>query len=251
MTGTQAIDRAAELLKLIVTSDRPRTFTSLFEETDLARSTTSRLLQALERHRLVRRDHDGAFRAGPLFAQYAARNHAIDGLVELSRLCLERLGEATGEVVNLAVPRGDTVVQLAQVDSVYLLGMKNWVGIDVPAHCTAAGKVFLAHGVIPLPSGRLTRRAPQTITDRSDLERDLAQVIRKGFAITREELEPGLTAIAAPVRTPDGSIVASVSVSGPTTRIDGHIERIGELLVQELKALSGRLGHQLRKEDVA
>lgn len=251
MTGTQAIDRAAELLKLIVTSDQPWTFTSLFEETDLARSTTSRLLHALERHGLVQRDRDGAFRPGPLFAQYAARNHAIDDLVELSRLFLERLGKATGEVVNLAVPQGDTVVQLAQVDSEYLLSMKNWVGIDVPAHCTAAGKVFLAHGVIPLPSGRLTRRAPRTITDRSDLERDLARVIRKGFAVTREELEPGLTAIAAPVRTPDGSIVASVSVSGPTTRIDDHIEQFGKLLIQELKALSGRLGHQVWKEEVA
>jgi DNA-binding IclR family transcriptional regulator len=59
--GTQAVDRAAELLALVVESPDPRTFTSLVEQTGLAKSTGSRLLQALERHRLVQRDRDGVW----------------------------------------------------------------------------------------------------------------------------------------------------------------------------------------------
>ncbi|MGH3747097.1 MAG: helix-turn-helix domain-containing protein, partial [Micromonosporaceae bacterium] len=66
-TGTQAIDRAAKLLALVVQSEDPRTFSSLVEEMELAKSTCSRLLHALERNHLVRRDRDGAFRPGPLF----------------------------------------------------------------------------------------------------------------------------------------------------------------------------------------
>jgi IclR family acetate operon transcriptional repressor len=250
-TGTQAIDRAAELLALVVDADSAQTFTSLVDETGLARSTTSRLLQALERHRLVQRDREGAFRPGPLFALYAARHAAVADLVELSAAVLERLGEATGETVNLAVPRGDAVVQVAQVDSTFLLGATNWVGVDVPAHCSALGKVFLAYGTIELPSGPLERRTPWTITTRAALERDLTQVVRHEFAVAREELEPGLVAIAAPVRARDGSVVASVSVSGPTTRINDQIEQIGKLLVTETRVLSGLLGYQPRKEGAA
>jgi IclR family acetate operon transcriptional repressor len=250
-TGTQAVDRAAELLALIVESGASRTFTSLTEETGLARSTASRLLHALERSRLVQRDRAGAFRPGTLFALYAARHNAVADLVELSTPVLERLGQATGETVNLAMPRGDHVVQVAQVDSRFLLGATNWVGVEVPAHCSALGKVFLAYSAIALPSGPLERRTEHTITTRAALEKDLALVVRNEYAVAREELEPGLVAIAAPIRTRDGSVIASISVSGPTTRLNEQIDQIGKMLAAETRALSGLLGFAARREGAA
>ena len=72
-TGTQAIDRAAELLSRVVLADEPPGFGELVLHTGLAKSTASRLLQALERHRLVHRDDSGGYAAGPLFALYASR----------------------------------------------------------------------------------------------------------------------------------------------------------------------------------
>src|SRR5690606_28196185 len=140
-TGTQAIDRAARLLTLIVQSDEPRTFTSLVDELDLAKSTTSRLLQALERNWLVRRDRDGAYRPGPLFTQYAARHNPVDDLVRAAEPILQRLGDDLGETINLSVPRGDAVVQVAQVDSKYRLSATNWMDVDTPPHCSALGKI--------------------------------------------------------------------------------------------------------------
>ena len=68
--GSQAVDRASALLTLVVESGGPRTFTSLVDELGLAKSTTSRLLQALERSRLIQRDHAGAFRPGALFSPH-------------------------------------------------------------------------------------------------------------------------------------------------------------------------------------
>jgi len=250
-TGTQAVDRAAELLALVVESGASRTFTSLTEATGLARSTTSRLLHALERNRLVQRDPEGAFRPGALFALYAARHNAVADLVELSTPVMERLGQTTGETVNLAVPRGDHVVQVTQVDSRFLLGATNWVGVDVPAHCSALGKVFLAYGTIALPAGPLARRTSYTITTRAALERDLAQVVRDEYAVAREELELGLVAIAAPIRSRDGSVIASISVSGPTTRINEQTEQIGKMLAAETRALSVLLGYEARREGAA
>src|SRR3954451_2987349 len=146
---TRAVDRANALLTLVVESGGPRTFTSLVDELGLAKSTTSRWLQALERSRLIQRDHAGAFRPGALFSLYAARPSALHDLAELARPTLERLGELSEETVNLAVPRGSELVQIAQVDSRYVVGATNWVGVDVPAHCTALGKVLFAHGALP------------------------------------------------------------------------------------------------------
>jgi DNA-binding IclR family transcriptional regulator len=243
-TGTQAIDRAAELLAHVVAATGARTFMSLVDETGLAKSTVSRLLQALERHRLVQRDRNGAFRPGAVFALYAVRFGTGSDLVELSMSTLKRIGARTGETVNLAVPRGAAVVQIAQVDSAHLLGTTNWVGLSVPAHCSALGKVFYAFRTLPLPTGALERRTAHTITSRAELERSLATVVRRGYAMAREELERGLVAIASPVRAPDGAVVAAISVSGPTARIsERRADQIGEILVAETASLSSILGH--------
>ncbi|MHB1615194.1 MAG: IclR family transcriptional regulator [Actinomycetes bacterium] len=240
--GTQAVDRAAQLLVRVVETDQPQTFSALCAELQLPRSTTSRLLGALERHGLIERDPTGAFRAGGVFAGYAQRAGAPNDLSAMARPVLERLGELTGETVNLAVPRVDRVEQIDQVDSRYLLGATNWVGIQVPLHASALGKVFLAHGASALPSGRLERRTSATITSRLLLEAQLVEVRQRGYAVTREELEPGLVAIAAPVTRGDRGVVAAISVSGPTARMgSAQIGRVGRLLVDHTRTLSDRL----------
>ncbi|HYH31413.1 MAG TPA: IclR family transcriptional regulator [Pseudonocardia sp.] len=250
--GSQAVDRACALLALVVESGGPRTFTSLVEELGLAKSTTSRLLQALERSRLLQRDQAGAFRPGALFSTYAARPSALQDLVELARPTLQRIGELTEETVNLSVPRGREVVQIAQVDSRYLLGSTNWVGVDVPAHCTALGKVLYAFGALPPPLGPLEQRTPRSPVDHARFDRALGEVRRRGWAVSLDELEVGLGAVAGPVRGVDGAVVAAVSVSGPTTRINDHgIARLGDLLVDELRGLSAQLGHHLGKKEAA
>jgi IclR family transcriptional regulator, acetate operon repressor len=253
VAGSQAVDRAAALLALVVVAGEPRSFTSLAEEAGLAKSTTSRLLQALERGRLVQRDRAGCFRPGALFAGYAARPSTVHDLVELAGAALERLAEASGETVNFAVPRGDGVVQVAQVDGRYLLGATNWVGVEVPPHCSALGKVFYAFGRLPLPAGRLERRTPATIAGREELERDLAEVRRRGYAVACEELEVGLTAVAAAVRGADGGVVGAVSVSGPSARLPrNRLPSLGDLLVAQCRSISALLGNPVdRKEGAA
>ncbi len=198
-TGTQAIDRAAELLSRVVLADEKPGFGELVTDTGLAKSTASRLLQALERHRLVHRDDAGGYAAGALFALYASRHEPLDELITLARPTMQELSNATGETVNLAVPRTNTVVQVAQIDATFLLGTVNWVDVDVPPHCSALGKVFYATGAIELPTDGLERRTDRTITDPSDLARQLRQVRAQGYAVALGELEVGLDAIAAPV----------------------------------------------------
>lgn len=249
--GSQAIDRAAALIATIVETGEPRTFTSLVEEVGLAKSTTSRLLQALERNRLVRRDRAGLFRPGPLFAIYATQHDSSQDLLELAQPVLDDLSEDTGETVNLAVPRGAEVVHVAQVDSTFVLGATNWLDVTVPPHCSALGKVFYAYGAMPMPVGELPATT-QGRTTRRQFERGLGEVTRQGWALTWEELEEGLVAIAAPVHAKDGTVIAAVSVSGPTTRINkADAARIGSRLARETRGVSRQLGYRPGKEGAA
>lgn len=245
--GTQAVDRAAQLLIRVVQGPDPVTFTELTAASGLAKSTTSRLLMALERAGLVRRDGRGGFRPGEMFVRYAWRGGAEAGLIGMARPFLDLLGEATGETVNLGVAGNGMVEQIAQVDSTYLIGGTNWVGLSVPAHCSALGKVLLAHGAAQLPIGTLERRTDKTITSEAALRAELATVRTRGYAVTDEELEPGLIAVATPVRGYDGAVVAALSVSGPTTRMnrDG-LPAVAGYCAEEAAALSAVLGYRQR-----
>jgi DNA-binding IclR family transcriptional regulator len=239
------VDRAARLLTEVVHSPGSVTFTELAAATGLAKSTTSRLLLALERNGLVRRDEAGKFRPGEMFVRFAWRGGAEAGLTEVAQPYLDRLGAVTGETVNLGVGRGGRVEQIAQVDSVYVIGATNWLGRAVPLHCTAIGKVLLAHGAATLPPGRLERRTELTITGRAALEEELAAVRRRGYAVIDGELEPGLVAVAAPVYRDGGAVVAALSVSGPGTRLTAaRTAEAAAHCVAQASALSAVLGHR-------
>jgi IclR family acetate operon transcriptional repressor len=251
-SGSQAIDRAARLLLQVVEATDPLTFSELAASSGLAKSTTSRMLAALERNGLLRREPGGAFIAGGAFVKYALRGNVETDLVAVAQPFLERLGELSLETINLGVVRNGMVEQIAQVDSRYVLGATNWLGRSVPMHCTALGKVFLASGASVLPAGRLERLTPQTITVRSQLEEQLIEVRRRGYALTNEELESGLCAVAAPVRRQEGAVVAAISVSGPSSRFSPtRFDEVAQQCVTEANALSATLGYRQKREGAA
>jgi DNA-binding IclR family transcriptional regulator len=239
--GTQAVDRAAALIDLVVRADEPVSFTELSDVTGLARSTTSRLLAALERTDLVERDSSGGYVAGPLFALHAAVHDPWPQVARIARPVLEAVGERTGETVHLGVPRGHTVVHVGQVESTYLLAARDWNQVDVPVHCSSLGKVLCAFGLLDLPDGRLERRTDQTVTHRETLLRELATVRRQRYAVSIDELETGLSAIAAPVEGRDG-VMCAIGVSGPTARLQDRADQFGRLLIQQADHLSALLG---------
>jgi IclR family acetate operon transcriptional repressor len=251
-TGTQAIDRAAELLVRLIESDQAWSTGDLADNTRLPKSTASRLLRALERHELVQRDpHTGALRPGSVLVQYARRGAGNLDLVALARPTLERLAEESSETVNLAVPSGGGVETVAQVDSGYILGTTNWVGRQLVLHASALGKIFLAAGVAS-PAATLEAPTQATIVDPEVLQRELAAVRQRGYATSVEELEPGLLAVAAGVRERSGSVIAALAISGPSIRLkQRNLDRLGTLLVVEADALSARLGYRQREEGAA
>jgi IclR family acetate operon transcriptional repressor len=232
--GTQTINRAAQLLTLVLDSERPRGLTELADDAALPKSTASRLLGALEREGLIQqRGRRGRFEPGPVLRRFASRGQ----LVELAQPHLEALSEASGETINLAVPGPLGVDHLAQIESRHFLGTGQWVGRRVPYHCTAVGKVLIAFG--GAEPGPLEPLTPETIVDPDQLENEIARVRRQGYATAVDELETGLSGIAAPVD--DG--MAALSISGPTLRLDA--QRMADLratLIHEAQVLGHEMG---------
>jgi DNA-binding IclR family transcriptional regulator len=249
--GTRAVDRAADLVSTVVRADAPMTFADLQEASGLAKSTTSRMLTALERSGLLERDVAGSYVAGSLFWLYAARHDSWEELVRLARPTMRAIGEDTHETVHLSVARGDRAVQVAQVDSTYLLGTRDWTEVDVPVHCSALGKVLLAWGVLELPRGPLAPQTAATLTDPERLRRDGEQARRRGWAVTADELEVGLTGVAVPIHGPRGEVVAALGISGPTPRLEGRLDELGRRLLERAAELSMLLRGRTRKEGVA
>jgi DNA-binding IclR family transcriptional regulator len=251
--GTAAIDRGAELLVRVLDSPEPAALTELARATGIPKSTASRLLTALERRGLVEQDGErGRLRPGPAIRRAAERGLLERNLVEVAGPSLDALGEHTGETINLAVPGFAGVEHLAQVDSTHFLGAGQWVGRSVGYHCTAVGKVFLAFGSARLPDGPLESMTELTVTDVRRLAAELDIVRERHFAAAVDELELGLAAIAAPVQGSGGGVIASLAISGPTTRMSPErIDEIEPRLIEEAQTLSDRLSPTPEGEPIA
>ena len=251
--GTTAVDRGADLLVRVLESEHPVALTDLASASGIPKSTASRLVSALERRGLIEQDGErGRLRPGPAILRVAERSMVERNLVELARPSLDALAEASGETINLAVPAGHGVEHVAQVDSRHFLGTGQWLGRSVEYHCTAVGKVFMAFGRAPLPSEPLAQYAPGTITDPRRLRSELETVTAQGFATAVDELEPGLAAMATPVRGARGEVVAALSITGPTLRMTSlRILELQPMLVEEARTLSRRLGHREKGEQAA
>lgn len=224
--------------------------TELSKELRIHKSTAYRLLSTLERRGMVERDADTQkYRLGLGVIRLAGAVRATSELIQAGHPICERLSRAVDEAVNLAVLEGHNVVNIDQADLSTSMISVNWVGAHTSLHGTSSGKVFLAH----LPqrereavlAGPLQRFTDRTLVGVDELRTELAGIRRAGFAVALEELEEGLHAVAAPIRTADGSVSAALSLSGPAYRLTlERIEReVATLVRQAADTVSRRIGY--------
>jgi len=138
-------------------------------------------------------------------------------------------------------------VNVSQARGPAALSTHNWVGQSTPLHATSSGKVLLAHAPDAVRKGVLSRElqrfTPATITDPDVLQQHLDRVVDEGWGSTAEEYEVGLNAVAAPVRGADGDVIAALSVSGPSFRMESEdFPRLARRVVSGADELSRRLG---------
>lgn len=234
----QSVDRALQVLSLLA-QHGDLGVTAIATELDVHKSTACRILATLERHNLVEQRGDrGRYRLGVGVLQLAGAATTRLDLVQRGRPVIQWLAEHTGETVNTAVLSDGEALYVDQVTARGAIGPRNWVGQRVPLHASSNGKVLLAHlpragleELLERPRQAFTAR---TIIDAGELRAEIDGARARGFAVAVDELEPGVTAIAAPVADADGTIFASVSVSGPTFRLPE--KRLAELAKEVVEA---------------
>jgi len=193
------------------------------------KSTASRLAGVLERAGLLTRS-GRRFRLGLEVIRLGTLALRSFDFVASMHPAMDKLSQQTGETVNLAVPDGADVLNVAEVPSTYILNSSGgWLGRRTTPHAVANGKVLLAYGALPRP-GALERYTAQTITSFGALDAELATVRRDGYAKAVAELEEGLVAVAGPVFDPAGTCVAALSISGPEFRmLPATLDALGRL----------------------
>ena len=243
--GVQSVDRALTILELLARSGEAGV-TEIADDLGVHKSTAFRLVATLEQHRLVEQAGDrGKYRLGVGLLRLAGATTARLDLVQEARPICRQLAADTGETVNIAVLADGDALYLDQVAGSSSLQSHNWVGQHIPLHATSNGKVLLSgldDEQLSEVVARLARYTPHTITAKAALREEVARVREAGYAVAVDELEVGLTAVAAPIRSAHGDVVASLSVSGPTFRLhDGALAGV----VPQVVAAAGEVSHRL------
>lgn len=210
-------------------------------------STTSRQLATLVEAGLV--EHipaTGRYRLGIRLVALATSVLSRLDVRAVAHPYLEELAAQVGETATLSVPGDPDAITVDVVRSPRYIQDGSRLGRPSVAHATAAGKVMLAFDGVPAPR-TLQAYTPRTITDPRQLEAEVEQVRRRGWADAFEEREVGLNAIAAPVWASDGALAGIIALQGPIPRFGRAAARAALPLLRERAAvISTELGSESR-----
>ena len=211
------------------------------------KTRVSRTLRTLDEYRLVERSSSShAYRLGPALFSLAAR-YGPERLRESAPPFLRRLVAEQDERAHLSVLDGPHVLTLLSEAPTHAVQAAGWVGRAVDAHCTASGRALLLDHDLEALARRFDRpfrpTGPNAPGDVTDLAARLAVDRERGYAVADEESEPGLVAVAAPLRDFTGAIVAAVNVSGPSFRLADRLDGCGRSVRDVAGELSDRLGY--------
>ena len=220
--GAQAALRAVRLLKLF-TNERPdMSLAELSRASGLNKTTTHRLLRALQSEALIDRNPaTSTYSLGAGLMALGVQALASSDLRRRVRPVLRNLARETGETATLEVPFEDSMLILDEVAGKHVLGSAGNIGTRWPIHATSTGKVWLAFddsGIDRLEQ-KLKPLTSRTIVQKSDFQPQLAEIRRRGYAITIDELEEGFTAVATIIRGALGDVQGALSIGGPTQRL--------------------------------
>jgi IclR family acetate operon transcriptional repressor len=240
-----AAERAIAVLETLADGGELGT-NEIARRTGMTPSTVSRQLGTLAASGLVERvASTGRYRLGLRIVHLANALLARLDVRAVARPHLEELVRHTGETATLSVPGEEDAITIDFVSGAHHVQPVSQLGRPSIAHATSAGKVMLAFSGRSLPDGPLRAYTPRTITDPKQLAVEIERVREQGWAQAIEEREPGLSAIAAPVRSSRGDLEAIAALQGPTSRFDARaIEAALPYLLETAAAISRELGWQ-------
>jgi DNA-binding IclR family transcriptional regulator len=250
----RAVSRAMDLL--LALEEGPQSLAKIADATALTKPTAHRLLATLSRNQLViQNPWTSDYMLGPGCLGIAnAVLRGLGGLGLIAHDILERLAEVSQETVALHAPAGTQRVCVAQVPSPQPVRYTASVGAAKPLYTGAMGKILLAFAHEEDRRELFSRLAllpvtPATITDRDELEIQLAEARRRGYAVSRGEQADGVASISAPVFAANGHVMASVSILGPSIRMsDLTMATLRPVVIEAGQEISRMLGYEKSSE---
>jgi len=246
--SVRAVERALDIL-LCFSKDKPiLSLTEIAEQVGMHKSTIHRLLATLESKHFITRDKtSGLYQLGFLFIELSSiMLHGLD-VQRWALPYLQQLSEQSGETVDLAVLDNGHVTYLQVVESSQRVKIAAAVGEQLPAFCTASGKAFLAY----LPEEYVHRNFNQGLTKYTEhtpvslenLSQSLRETRQRGFAISEQEYEKDINAVAAPIMDANGFPILAIAIVGPSYRMShDRMLKLGQEIRETVEAITREVG---------
>jgi len=246
--SVRAVERALDILLCFTKEEPTRSLTQIAESVQMSKTTVHRLLATLENKRFITRDKlSGSYRLGFRFIEMAS---LVLQYVEPHRWAypyLQRLLTEFGETVDLSILDGSHVIYLEVIESPQRVKLAAAVGQKLPAFCTASGKALLAY----LPGDQVLKILAENQTEYSgsapfsipQILEDLKITAARGYAVSEQEYEDDINAVAAPIFDADHYPIAAFAVVGPSFRLTkDRLPVLGETIRSMTKAISEEMG---------
>lgn len=247
-----AVHRTLDIIERLI-EKRALTVSDISRQFNIPKSSVYAILQTLKSRGYVEKDtEDKYFLSFRLFSLGATLVDSLDLRAELHPLLeeLTRQADITGHV---AIRDGGYAVYIDKVEVLAALRLTTWVGKHMHLHSTSIGKALLS-GLSEdeieriVAEHTLVQLTPKTITDPALLKEELAKVRLQGYAVSHEENEVGVRAVAAPIFNGSGKVVAAVNLGASKLQISGKdVPRIGALVRTYALKMSKQLGHSVTR----
>ncbi|GAA3583319.1 IclR family transcriptional regulator [Klugiella xanthotipulae] len=250
----QSVSQALKILELL--QQHPSLGVSdISELLAVSPSTAHRLLSTLLESNFVKQEQPGRkYQLGPLMSGSRTAS-AVEHCIEIATPHMLTLRDTTQETVHLATLTRAHTRFVAAYESPHIMRVTSRVGRQLPAHATAAGKILLsalsdAELAELYPEGDLAQPTTGSIGTAAELRRHVAHAREVGYARNMSEAEPGVGALAVPLRHPAGGVVCSLTVTGPDARLnptgDVRLSAHERDLLRQLSATARSIEAELR-----
>jgi IclR family acetate operon transcriptional repressor len=239
--------KAVAIVDALAKSQGERTLTELAADTGQPLPTAHRLLATLEHAGWLTRNNRG-YSLSLRMAQLAG--HVLSGIsVRTEALApMQQLTQVSGETSYLGIREGDNVLCVERVESMDMVRVMSWdVGKTLPLRVGGSGLAILSwlgeeEASRIVAQTRVDDTLPSASSDEKLLGR-LPEFRRQGYAMSSEEIIPGITSVGAPVFGLTGQLAAGVSIGGLTPRITGRLNEVTKSLAATAEEISRRLGY--------
>lgn len=243
------IERAFAILDYIYLQNAPTGVSEIARETRIPKANVFRILKTLEKVEVLTQTNEEKYQLGIRMVKYGNQAKSHTDIIRVARPIMSQLAQEIKESVNLGVLYENQALIIHSEDGEYYALISRLLPIS-PLYCSSMGKIFLAHSTQEyiehyFQSTKMKQRTVNTWSSIQDFEQEREQIISTGVAADHEEYEYGLTCFSSPIIDKQQQVIAALSISGPTTRLN---YKGNEYLMEQLSSVTLKISQALGME---